>query len=40
MKEKIKNFAVNNWDGIATLGIIAIAEAYICKIFKDWVNKN
>lgn len=39
MKEKIKNFAVNNWDDIACLAIVAIAEYSLCKMYKNYLNK-
>ena len=40
MKNKIMNFAVNNWSDIAIVALVAIGEACVCKIYKDWLNKH
>ena len=40
MKEKIMNFAMENWEGIGVLTIIAIGEIAVCTIYKNWLYKQ
>lgn len=39
MKEKIMNFAKDNWEGLTIVGAVIAAEVAICKIYKDWLYK-
>lgn len=39
MKTKVKNFAMNNWDSLAELAIIAIAEVVAIKLYKKYLDK-
>ena len=35
---KVVGFAKGNWDSLVVIGIIAVAETAICKIYKDYVD--
>lgn len=39
MKEKIKNFAMNNWDNIICVGAVVGAEIAVCLMYKKYLEK-
>ena len=39
MKEKVVGFAKEHWDDLATLGIVAVAEIGIYRLYKAYLDK-
>lgn len=39
MKEKVMEFAKEHWNDLATLGIVAVAEIGIYRLYKAYLNK-